>query len=627
MREHGMALIAVLVVGAVMTLVGGILFMGTVGDLRQTRYTLQASQARAAAEAGLSYARYAMELARSEIKAVITPKMNLAADPATAWIIPESQWGSIAAEIQSLLNSNYASLPTGAIDQGQATLSYTVTRFRGNVKARDSQSYLADYVVVSTGTSAALPGRAVRRTEEKGMFEIQLGRPSLSQWLFLVDDAGGTSGFFPTGSVFDGPVHANHNWGFWGRPVFKDVISTSDNGAWYWHLSGDNCTGPPRLWVQGDSRPPCTVPEFQKGFLRNQPSIPLPTSALSQERAALGMDPSITAPPSGRDICFALGLNNPPTKNCNSDPSVPNGVYLVNDGSRVKGGIYVQGDLSELVVEATGTGQQVYRFTQGTTVWIITVDYTTNTTTVLKNGVLQGTYTGTPNGPAPLGTGGATGQIYVTGSILSLRGPGRTGALPCGPDYPGTSDNCPDHPPPVQIRPALSKETQLHISAVGKIGLTGDLVYECDPTKISDPTYLAGKPRCALGVGERLNTVLGVLSATDNIEIEAFPVKAPDNLYLWGSYLSSSPGKGLTVEKYSGRGKQGKLRMFGGLIQSRDQLRGTIGPSGALVSGYIETYDYDRRFADSALAPPNFPTVQLFDVQKVLPTPLSFREF
>ncbi|WP_019549877.1 hypothetical protein [Thermus scotoductus] len=98
-------------------------------------------------------------------------------------------------------------------------------------------------------------------------------------------------------------------------------------------------------------------------------------------------------------------------------------------------------------------------------------------------------------------------------------------------------------------------------------------------------------------------------------------------LYLWGSYLSGSPGKGLTVENYSGRGKQGKLRLFGGLIQSTDQLRGTINPSGALTSGYMETYDYDLRFADSALAPPNFPTVTIFDVQKILPTPLSFREF
>lgn len=312
MDRHGIALIAVLVVTAVMTVVGGILFVGTLGDLRQSRHTLQGAQARAAAEAGLTYARYAMEVARPSIKAYIAPLMNLSADPATQWVLPESQWSSIASGIQNILNSNYGSLPAGAIQQGQASITYTVTRFRGQVRSRDAQSYLADYLVISTGTSQAGSAAGVRRVEEKGVFEIQLGRPSLSQWLFLVDDAGGTGGFFPTGSEFNGPVHANRNWGFWGRPVFRDVISTSDDGAWYWHLYGDGCTGAGRVWIKGDSRPPCTVPDFHKGFLRNQPSIPLPTSALSQQRAALGMDPSNTAPPSAKDICFALGLHKPP---------------------------------------------------------------------------------------------------------------------------------------------------------------------------------------------------------------------------------------------------------------------------------------------------------------------------
>jgi hypothetical protein len=623
MHRRGVALIAVLVVAAVMTVVGSLLFMGTLGDLRQTRSTLQAAQARAAAEAGLTYARYAMEVARGDIKAILVPKMNLTANPSTEWVLPESQWPGIASAIQSLLNTGYGSLPPGALDQGQASLQFTVTRFRGNTKGATAQTYRADYVVVSTGQV----GPAKRRAEEKGYFEVQLGRPALSQWLFLVDDAGGETGFFPTGTVFNGPVHANHNWGFWGRPVFRDVVSTSDDGAWYWRLSGDGCTGGGRVWVRGDSRPPCTVPDFQKGFLRSQPPIDLPTSTLSQQRAALGMDPQDTSPLSAKEICFALGLHNPPSKNCNSNPSVPNGVYLVNDGNNVKGGIYVQGDVDQLVLQATGTGQQVYTFKQGSNTWVITVDYTTNTTAVTKNGVPVGTYTGTPNGPASLGTGGPTGQIYVTGQIKSLQGPPRTGPLPCGVDYPGSSDNCPDHPPPAQIPPALSKETQLHITAVGAIGLTGDLVYECDPTKVSDPGYLVTKPRCGLGAGQTLPTVLGVMSQNDNIYIENSPIKAPDNLYLWGSYLSGASGKGLAVENYSGRGRQGKLRLFGGLIQSADQLRGIVDGSGRLQSGYIETFDYDLRFADSALAPPNFPTVRVFDVQKVQTTPLSFREF
>ncbi len=622
MNHRGVVLIAVLGVVAVMTIVGSLLFVGTLGDLRQTRSTLQAAQARAAAEAGLTYARYAMEVARGDIKAILAPKMNLNANPSTEWVLPEREWPGIASAIQSLLNTRYGYLPRGALDQGQASLQFTVTRFRGNTRGATAQTYRADYVVVSTGQV----GPARRRVEERGFFEVQLGRPALSQWLYLVDDAGGQTAFFPTGAVFNGPVHANHNWGFWGRPVFRDVVSTSDDGAWYWGLGTDGCTRGP-VWVRGNSRPPCTVPDFQRGFLRSQPRIDLPTSTLSQQRAALGMDPQDTSPLSARQICFALGLHNPPSKDCNSNPSVPNGVYLVNDGISVKGGIYVQGDVDQLVLKATGTGQQVYTFKQGNDTWEITVDYTTNTTAVTKNEGRIGIYRGTPNGPAPLGTGGPTGQIYVTGQIKSLQGPPRTGPLPCGVDYPGSSDNCPDHPPPAQIPPALSKETQLHITAVGAIGITGDLVYECDPTKVSDPTYLATKPRCRLGPGQTLPTVLGVMSQTDHIYIKDSPIKAPDNIYLWGAYLSGTPGKGLATENYSGRGRQGKRRLFGSLIQSAAQYAGTVDSWGRLQSGYITTYDYDLRFADSALAPPNFPTVRVFDVQRVQATPLSFREF
>lgn len=623
MKPKGIALITVLVVVAVMIAVGTLLFMGTLGDLGQTRATLQAAQARAAGEAGLTYARYALEVARPDIKALLAPRMDLSVNPATGWVLPQGQWDAIASGIQSLLNGGYSALPSGAIAQGSATVQFTVTRFRGNTQGATAQTYRADYGVVSTGRASG----ATRRVEEKGYFEVQLGRPSLSQWLFLVDDAGGQSGFFPTGSVFNGPVHANHNWGFWGRPVFRDVASTADDGAWYWHLGGDGCTGSSQVWVRGNSRPPCTVPDFQKGFLRNQPVVDLPTSTLSQQRAALGMNPADTTSPSPKEICFALGLHNPPRMNCNSNPSIPNGVYLVNNGTQVKGGIYVQGDLDALVVLATGAGQQAYRFIQGSSTWVITADYLANTTTVFKDGVTVGTYAGTPNGPAPLGTGGPTGQIYVTGKINSLKGPDRTGPLPCGNNYPGSADLCPDHPPPSQILPAISKETQLHITATGQVGITGDLVYECDPTKTADSGYLSGHPRCALGGGQTLPTVLGVMSQTDYIVIKNTPVRAPDNLYLWGSYLSGAPGKGLAVDNYSGRGPQGKLRLFGGLIQSVDQPRGTVDSSGRLISGYVETYDYDLRLADSTLAPPNFPTVRIFDLQKILTTPLSFREY
>jgi len=102
---------------------------------------------------------------------------------------------------------------------------------------------------------------------------------------------------------------------------------------------------------------------------------------------------------------------------------------------------------------------------------------------------------------------------------------------------------------------------------------------------------------------------------------------APDNIYLWGSYLSGTPGKGLAVESYGGRGPQGKIRLFGGLIQNSGKLRGRVYGDGSLANGYIETFDYDRRFANSGLTPPNFPTARYFGNPKVVPVPLSYKEY
>ncbi|WP_027891585.1 DUF4900 domain-containing protein [Calidithermus chliarophilus] len=627
MRNHGLALITALVLLTVLVSVITILFVGSMGDLQQSRSSVQLAQARAVAEAGETYARYALAgPARSDIRNAILPLMSATADPYSEWVIPQSQWSSLATTIQNTLNTNFGSVAGASLGGiGSATVQYSVSNLRGLAYATagqaPAQTYVADYVITSTGRA----GGGIRRVQDKGIFQIQLGRPSLSQWLFLVDDAEGDAGFFPTGTVFNGPVHANHAWGFWGTPVFRDVISTSDDGAYYYNANG-RCGGASRVWVRGDSRPPCTVPRFEKGFIRSAPEVDLPNSTLSQQRAALGMDPLDTSTPSNSEICFRLGLHNPPTRRCNSSPSIPDGVYLVNDGSSVQGGIYVQGNLDQLKLEASGDGKQVYTLRQGSNTWVITADYAANTTSVRLNGGPLQVFSGVPNGHAPLGSGGPTGQIYVTGRIDDLRGPGRSGSLACGVDYPGNSDLCPDHPPPDQIRPALSKETQLNITAVNKIGVTSDLIYECDPTKVADGGYTSSRPRCVTTDG-LVPTVLGVFSQRDHIVIEDSPVKAPDNIYLWGSFLAGASGKGLAVENYGGRGKQGKMHVYGGVIQSSDQLRGTLNGSGGLGSGYIETYDYDLRFANSTLAPPNFPTVRSFDLQTIVPVKMSFREY
>lgn len=598
------ALIAVVLVSAIIALLA---FM-IVSDLKQSRATTVQMQARAVAEAGETYGRYAMRVAaQPTIRSELRSLMTINADPETQWVINSTRWTEAGTRIQDALNASFQSVAAATLnDIGSAALTYEFKNFRGGTRSRTSQTYLVDYRVVSTGTA----GDGVRRVEDLGVLEIQLGKPSLSQYLFLVDNAQGTNGFFPTDTVFNGPVHANSNWGFWGKPVFMDTVTTAADGAYFWNAGG-TCSGGNPTYVRGDSRPPCTVPDFRKGFTRSAPRVDLPTTALSQQRAALGMDPEVTTAPTNAQICAQLGPSN-----CTGGNVLPAGVYLPSSGGTITGGIYVQGNVSELQLDGSGRdGRQIYRITQGAREWTIELNYLTNQTTVTGPTGLVNVYTGVPNGPAPVGSGGPTGQIYVAGEIDRLAAPSRTGSVP---------SSAPDHPVPDVIPPALALETQLNVTAVNAIRLRSDLVYECDPAALGSGSYLTSHPRCDLGAGVDLETVLGVMSLNQNIEITR---STPNELYLWGSYLTAAPNRGLTVQDYNSRPAQGKLRLYGGLIQAVDQFRGTINGSGRLLTGYTETYDYDLRFANGAVAPPNFPTVRTFDVQTLIPVALGFREY
>jgi hypothetical protein len=186
-----------------------------------------------------------------------------------------------------------------------------------------------------------------------------------------------------------------------------------------------------------------------------------------------------------------------------------------------------------------------------------------------------------------------------------VRSPPRSGWVP---------RNSANHPPPAAIQPALSLETQLNITARGEIGILNDLIYECDPTMMGNSSYLASHPRCASHSGE-LRTVLGMFSETDDITI--LRNGGLNDIYLWGSFLSAASNRGLAVQSYNSRGNQGTMHLFGGVIQWQDQLRGVVDRNGNLISGYFENFQYDTRFRNSHLSPPNFPTTRAFQLQSV----------
>ncbi len=616
-KRQGFAIVTALGLLMILMIIVAIVSTTSVAESKQGQMSIQMAQARAIADAGDVFATAAIRgtTGQNAIGDILTPLINSNVNPGAQWAISSSQWQSIAPQLEQTLNANFGSLSNDDLDNlGSATMIYTVSNFRGSQRTPSTQIYMADYTVISTGTTE----KAIRRVENKGVFEIRMGFTPLARFLFLVDDAAGRGGFFPTGTIFNGPVHANSNWGFLGQPQFLSDISTSTNCAWYWRSNPWS-----RICLDANSRPPHTVPVFANGFQRGVPPVQLPTSAVSQQRVALGLNTDTTTTPSRQAICTQLGVS------CNNN-NVPDGVYVVNDGSNISGGIYIEGDLDELTMDASArNGTQKYTFVQDNVTYEVTLDYNNNTTTIdrtpdpappadpnVPTPPEPRVYQGLANGPVNSVTG-ATGQIYVNGEIKDLNAPNRTGAVNPPSGQAG------NHPPSDNIPPALAIETQLNITATEEVRLTSDIVYECDPTMLSNNSYLNSHPRCNIGTNNTLPTILGVMSLDKDIEMD---LALPNDPYLWGSYLAGDNGRGLTVENYNTRPAQGTMRIFGGLLQSTDQLRGRWGYSG-LRNGFVETFDFDNRLANGALAPPNFPVSGGFSYTGTNPAQLSYKEF
>jgi Tfp pilus assembly protein PilX len=637
-KQQGFALITALGVMVILMGVIGILVVSTVGDLQQSRSSLQLSQARAIAEAGIAVGHDALQgtgntSLDTTLKATATTFFNSGSDPTTTWVIPQSSWATVTTSLENTLNNTAASnsISSSTLSNvGSAQITYKLSNFRGRVLSPTTttpiQNYVLDYTITSTGSANG----GTRTVTEQGTFTISMGRDSLNRYLFLVNDAGGQSGYFDSTSVFNGPVHANKNWGFSGNPTFTQEVTASNGTNADWSGSGMttptaaqqgiyyHCGGAPILSL-ATSRPGCSAPVYSQGFRYVAKPIALPTSALGQQRAALGLDPTT-------DVSPADGLPDAPTTfetcqklrlsaSCSPIVVPATGVYMPNDGSgNISGGMYIQGNVDSIKLDKPANKQQRYTLTQGATTTVILINYTTNTTTITKTPGGTTTYNGTPNGQAPVGTGGANGQIFVNGTVAALTGPARTGTVPA---------NGPQHPVPTTIPPALAKETQLNITATGQVGITGDLTYECDPTRMANPAYITANPNCDTS-GQPLKTVLGVMSTGSDVQIKA---TAPSDIYLWGSFYTAQPGQGLSVQNYNSRTPKdsGTMHLFGGLIQDQDQIRATGDGRGG-VAGFREDYDYDPRFINGAVTPPNFPTTKTFKPNVGVPIPINFSE-
>jgi Tfp pilus assembly protein PilX len=318
-RQQGFALITALGITVILMGVIGIMVISSVGDLQQSRSSIQLSQARAAAEAGIAVGHDALQSTtfNSNLSTVLngysTTFINNGSDPTTTWVVPQSNWATVASSLQTTLNNTAASnaVTSSTLSGiGSTTINYQLSNFRGRLLATtataSNQNYILDYTITSTGTANG----GTRTVTEQGTFTVLMGQGSLNRYLFLVNNAGGQGGFFGNNTVFNGPVHANTNWGFSGTPTFNGLVTASNgpNANWssvgmtnpstlgIYHYCGNNPT--PTLLL-ANSNPPCSTPAFNGGFAYVPAPITLPTSALGQARAALGLNPTTDADNNG----------------------------------------------------------------------------------------------------------------------------------------------------------------------------------------------------------------------------------------------------------------------------------------------------------------------------------------
>ena len=580
-REQGFILITVIMVLALVAIIGATLLVKSTSEMRQSGNSELQARARGYAEAAQADMFYHFaNPGLLAINTIFTPYVDAFAlsnnSAATTPIIPSSAFSAVLTAVQTAF-PNISNNGTGYTSVSNVV--FRSLRSDPGSFSSNGQAYYLDYSITGNGAL----GDNKRQVITEGTLRINMGRSSLNQFTLLANDGGsgpnGTSGFFDTSSVYDGPVHVNQNLALSGSPTFKAGLTVSGPSIYMNDAVG--CNGFNFVQVTGQQASPggCTTPNtYGQGLQYSTPVINLPTNARSQARAALGQDSTNLTPLNTSDTCVSLGLSS-------SCPSVPSGVYVPSSGGNVAGGIYVQGNAD--VTLSTLGASQVYTITDETgRTTTITVDYVAKTTTYRPSSGRRTVLNGVPNG-----------QLFVSGNVTSLTGPPRTGPLPS--PAPTTST-------PAVVPPAIASQSKLNIASGGSVNLTGDVTYTDDPRTI--PTA---------------QNVLGIISGSDSVVVGD---AAPSDLYITGAVLAGSSGRGLGVQTPGRAPARGAIHLLGSLAEDTDQLRGQVDNNGVPTAGYADDFKFDQRFFNGAVAPPFFPATTKFAVQTGWPIQRTWNE-
>ena len=455
-----------------------------------------------------------------------------------------------------------------------------------NTDAASPTSNQKKYLIESVGVSG---GRTT-------IVQAYVGQGSLAQYLVLLNSWNDPNNYWVSGlTTFDGPVHDNNANGtpenvLWKSapgtsPMFNyngdDAYTTSGTNGINWWKDQFNTPGAPQVSPDGTQNQWLNVAVGGAGSVHTgTPVVPFPTSSTLQKSAALGSTSATN--PSGVTLCPG-------------------------------GGIYVEGNVDEMALSATGPGNtvQVITVTQGSTVQRVTIDPAAGTKleTQQPDGTWQQTATlsGTTNGvvyvdgnvgaqgdPKTGGLHGVVADNAVDGNGSVTHNNGLTVVTPQS-DANGNPVNC-----NLDGSITYSTERQVAKDAGGNpeyIDVNGNPTH--DPTQ-GTPVYVpeSSDPNFLGKAG-----TLGLISNNVLVTKQDYAGNALTNFEMDGTVLAS----GLYDADHFDDRPVGLWENMGGYLSS------TVGTFGEfdnntlkLIDGFNTQFNYDARMRNNP--PPFFPT-------------------
>lgn len=589
-NQQGIALIAALSLMAVGAAVMMLLFMRTIDELQHGRDDTAIVQTLLVAQGG---ANIGISLLHADVREQLDDVASFRSDSTGSWSFGSSPSpdrmptaASVASDLQTVasdLQPRIDAIVCGDRDFGtNSVLNLRIyvtntacglplppdTRLgdghfvSGNRREYGgNQMYALPFVMVADGQV----GEFRRRIVTQGEYQFEVGRRSFARYALFTDthSAAGSSGriWFTSDTLFDGPVHTNGNFNFYGRPWFGGPVTSAgqNNSGQRGAYAYDGGSG--NFRTASSLEPGGNFPNMDQGSYENRPQF------------TGGVD--------WRSDYLALPDNAHDQRQLADD----NGIRITREIRTLE--LYAA-DADGNRLPPNSTAPAAYQYVQ------TEVRYGSNWRTeyhrISPSGVLEHRPYG---GSWGVVTNNFNGVIYVDDEIERLTGPGRTNS--------NDADTA---------RPAIASFSQLTIVPAAGARITGDLVYQDQPCEghLHRVGNNVNRPVC-----ENLDAVnvLGIFSPEGDIQIghnnSSSSDNAPSNVRIQASLLTSN---GIVeVEDYNQGSARGAVQLLGGIIEREYGAFGTFSSStGSMSTGYSRQFTFDPRLS-RGLTPPYFPTV------------------